>query len=104
MIFNSGDVQSRRHSVSFRDSNLKLLRAITDAPCNVSNLTLHTDLKIPFVKNEILRMAEKCINHTAKHDNKLTEELHANGPVTRRLNRTWPSLNPTNGGKKQWEL
>jgi hypothetical protein len=27
---------------------------------------------------------------TANHDNTLTEELYANGPVTRRLNRTWP--------------
>jgi hypothetical protein len=53
-------------------------------------LTLHTDLKIPFVKNEIQRMTERYKNQTANHDNKLIDELYANGPVTRRLNRTWP--------------
>jgi hypothetical protein len=35
----------------------KTLRALADAPWYVSNLTLHNDLKIPFVKNEILRIA-----------------------------------------------
>jgi hypothetical protein len=55
----------------------------------VSNLTLHNDLKIPFVKNEILRMAERYKDQTANHDNELIE-LYTNGPVIRRLNRTWP--------------
>jgi hypothetical protein len=59
----------------------KTLRAIADAPWYVSNRTLHNDLKIPFVKNEILRIAERYKAQTANHDN---------GPVTRRLNRTWP--------------
>jgi hypothetical protein len=53
----------------------KTLRAITDAPWYVSNLTLHTDLKIPFVKNEIPTMAERYKIQTANHDNKLIEEL-----------------------------
>jgi hypothetical protein len=68
----------------------KTLRATRDAPWYVRNLTLHTDLKIPFIKNEILRIAERYKNQTANHDNKLREELYTNGPVTRRLNRTWP--------------
>ncbi|PNF16211.1 hypothetical protein B7P43_G15500 [Cryptotermes secundus] len=68
----------------------KTLRAIADAPWYVSNLTLHNDLKIPFVKNKILRMAERYKNRTVNHDNELIEELYTNGPVTRRLNRTWP--------------
>jgi hypothetical protein len=67
-----------------------LLRAIADAPWYVSNLTLHNDIKIPFVKNEILRIAERYKDQTANRDNKLIEELYINGPVTRRLNRTWP--------------
>jgi hypothetical protein len=66
------------------------LRAITDAPWYVSNLTLHTELNIPFAKNEILGMTERYKNQTANHDNKVIEELNANGQVTRRLNRTWP--------------
>jgi hypothetical protein len=48
------------------------------------------ELKIPFVKNEILRMAERYKGQTANHDNELIEELYINGPVIRRLNRTWP--------------
>jgi hypothetical protein len=43
------------------------------APWYVSNLTLHNDLKIPFVKNEILRIAERYKAETANHDNKLIE-------------------------------
>jgi hypothetical protein len=56
----------------------------------VMSSNLHNDLKIPFVKNEILRIAERYKAQTANHDNKLIEELYTNGPVTRRLNRTWP--------------
>jgi hypothetical protein len=68
----------------------KTLRTIVDAPWYVSNLTLHNDLKIHFVKNEILRMADRYKDQTANHDNELIEELNTNGPVIRRLNRTWP--------------
>jgi hypothetical protein len=53
-------------------------------------LTLHNDLKIPFVNNEILRLAARYKAQTANHENKLVEELYINGPVTRRLHRTWP--------------
>jgi hypothetical protein len=56
----------------------------------VSNLTLHNDLKIPFVNDEILRLAARYKAQTENHDNKLVEELYTNGPVTRRLHRTWP--------------
>jgi hypothetical protein len=68
----------------------KTLRAIADAPWYVSNLTLHNDLKIPFVNNEILRLAARFKVQTANHDNKLVEELYTNGPMTRRLHRTCP--------------
>jgi hypothetical protein len=68
----------------------KTLRAIADAPWYVSNLTLHNDLEIPFVNNEILRPAARYKAQTVNHDNKLVEELYTNGPVKRRLHRTWP--------------
>jgi hypothetical protein len=55
----------------------------------MNNLTLHNDLKVLFVKNKILRMAERYKDQTANRD-KLIEELYTSGPVTRRLNRTWP--------------
>jgi hypothetical protein len=60
---------------------------LADAPWYVSNLTPHNDLK---KWNEILRLAERYKAQTANHDNKLIEVLYTNGPVTRRLNRTWP--------------
>jgi hypothetical protein len=56
----------------------------------VSNLTLHNDLKIPVVNNEIRRLAARYKAQPANHDNKLVEELYTNGPVTRRLHRTRP--------------
>jgi hypothetical protein len=71
-------------------SSLFTLRAIPDAPWYVSDHTLHNDLKIPFVKNEIITMAVRYKDQTANHGNNLIEELYANGPVTKRLNRKWP--------------
>jgi hypothetical protein len=68
----------------------KTLRAIADAPWYVSNLTLHNDLKIPFVNNEMLRLAASYKAQTTKHDNKFLEELYTNAPVTRKLHRTLP--------------
>jgi hypothetical protein len=35
-------------------------------------------------------MAERYKNQTANHENKLTEELYVNGPVTRRLTEHGP--------------
>jgi hypothetical protein len=37
----------------------KTLRAIADAPWYVNNLTLHNDVKTPFVKSKTLRLAER---------------------------------------------
>jgi hypothetical protein len=41
-----------------------------------------------YIRN--IRIAERYKAQTANHDNKLIEELYTNGPVTRKLNRTWP--------------
>jgi hypothetical protein len=37
---------------------------------------LHNDLKMPFVNNEIRRVAARYKAQTANHDNKLVEEIH----------------------------
>jgi hypothetical protein len=68
----------------------KTLRTIADAPWFESNLTLRNNLKIPFVKNEILIMVERYKDHSANHVNELIEELYTNGSVISRLNSTWP--------------
>jgi hypothetical protein len=69
---------------------LYIPNTIADTSWYVSNLTLHNDLKINFVNDEIQRLAARYKAQTANNDNKLIEELHTNGPVTRRLHRTWP--------------
>jgi hypothetical protein len=67
----------------------------------VSNLTVHNDLKIPFVNNEILRLAARYKAQTTKHDNKLLDELYSNGPVTRKLHTTWPQDITNQGNRLQ---
>ena len=62
---------------------------ITDAPWYVSNLTLHEDLKIPYVREV---MFEKYAEHHRKletHPNTLLHPLLDNGQP-RRLKRTQP--------------
>jgi hypothetical protein len=67
---------------------LKFL-SIVDAPRYVSNKPLHNDLHIPSITDEIQRVATKY-NKTHNHANDLIEHLYNNGPIDRRLCRTWP--------------
>jgi hypothetical protein len=67
----------------------KILRMVTDAPRYVSNLTLHEDLKIPYVREVI---SEKYAKHHRKletHPNPLLRPLLDIGQP-RRLQRTQP--------------
>jgi hypothetical protein len=68
----------------------KVLRSIVNAPWYVSNQSLHDDLKIPFIKDEIRRMSAGYNVQITNHENELAEELSNRGPATRRLNRKWP--------------
>ncbi|PNF16706.1 hypothetical protein B7P43_G05338 [Cryptotermes secundus] len=68
----------------------KILRSITNAPGYVSNHTLHTDLKTPYVTEVIRENSTKYFNKLEKHSNPLLQPLlqpHQN----RRLKRIWPS-------------
>jgi hypothetical protein len=47
----------------------KTLRMITNAPWYVSNLTLHNDLKIPFVEEAIALYGTKYKKPTMDHNN-----------------------------------
>jgi hypothetical protein len=68
----------------------KTLRMITGAPWFISTLTLHNDLKIPFVHKEITFHANKYKLRTTGHSNQLISELfHQSNDVRRRL-RIWP--------------
>ena len=62
-----------------------------NAPWYVSNQLLHNDLHIPSITEEIQRAATKYNMKTYNHANDLIEHLYNNGPIDRRLRRTWPA-------------
>jgi hypothetical protein len=66
----------------------KVLRSIVNALRYISNQSLHNDLKIPFIKDEIRRMSARYNEQITNHENELVEANK--GPATRRLNRKWP--------------
>jgi hypothetical protein len=68
----------------------RTLGMITGAPCFVSNLTLHNDLKIPFVHYETTLHANKYKLRTAGHSNKPISELFHQSNDVRTLLRLWP--------------
>lgn len=66
----------------------KILRKITNAPWYVSNQTLHSDLKIPFVKSEISKISEKYLAKLNFHPNFLAVNLLDNSEFQYRLKRS----------------
>jgi hypothetical protein len=68
----------------------KILRSITNAPWYVSNLTLHKDLKTPYVTETLGENSTRYYNKLENHSNPLLQPLlqpHEN----RRLKRNWPA-------------
>jgi hypothetical protein len=61
----------------------KVLHLITNAPWHVSNLTLHKDLQIPFVIEEIHRLTTLYHQRVLGHNDR--------PKVRKRLRRQWPS-------------
>jgi len=57
----------------------------------VSNLTLHTDLRIPFVTEEIRRLYRLYHSRLGLHPNNLTTDLASPPLMVRRLLRRWPT-------------
>jgi hypothetical protein len=68
----------------------KTLRKLANAPCYISNLTLHNDLRIPYVTEVIRTYAKKHKNRTAQNNNQLMRDLFNQPGIGRRLNRMWP--------------
>jgi hypothetical protein len=69
-------------------SQSKTLRAIANAPWYVTNHTLHTDLNIPYLSEDIHGRINKHHNNLEAHPNPLLEPLLQ--PIdTRRLKRCW---------------
>ncbi|PNF19306.1 hypothetical protein B7P43_G07495 [Cryptotermes secundus] len=65
----------------------RVLRTITNAPWYVSNRTLHNDLQVPYVTDEIRRLALLYKRRLQGHDNRLIEEIRNPPNVVRRLKR-----------------
>ena len=64
----------------------KILRTIVNVPWYVRNEDIRKDLKIPTVKEDICRYAEKYKERTAIHPNQLAAEA-SKTPIERRLKR-----------------
>jgi hypothetical protein len=77
----------------------KALSIITNAPRYVSKLTLHKDLQIPFVKEEIHKLSTLYHQSVLGHNNSIIAE-NSNPPKARRLRRQWPSDLPQPADKK----
>ena len=72
-----------------RGFQTKILRAVANAPWNVTNHILHTDFIIPYVSGVIHERINKHHNKLEAHPNPILEALIQ--PVnTRRLKRCWP--------------
>jgi hypothetical protein len=68
-----------------------VLRTITNAPWYVSNYTLHNDLQIPLITEEIKRYSVIYCNRLIRHENSYVTELSNPLNIRRRLKRQWPS-------------
>ena len=69
----------------------KLLRTIANDPWYVSNLQLHTDISISFVRAEIRISSLFYHRRLADHTNALVAALSTPPNVARRLKRRWPT-------------
>jgi hypothetical protein len=68
----------------------KTLRKLANAPWYISNVTLHNDLRIPYVTEVIRTYAKNHKNRTAQNNNQLIGDLFNQPEIGRRLNRMWP--------------
>jgi hypothetical protein len=78
----------------------KVLRLIVNAPWYVSNLTLHKDLQIQFVIEEIRILSTLYLQSVLGHNSRLVVG-NSNPPnARRRLRRQWPSDLPQPADEK----
>ena len=68
----------------------KTLRSLIDAPWYVTNETIHRDLKIPTVKEEIAKYSNRYSKRVNKHRNPLITGLLETTDHIRRLKRPYP--------------
>ena len=68
----------------------KTLRSLIDAPWYVTNETIHRDLKIPTVKEEIAKYSNRYIKRINKRRNPLIAKLLNTSDQIRRLKKHYP--------------
>jgi hypothetical protein len=81
-----------------KPSNTKILqtfqsktsRKVANTPWYIPNITLHKDLRIPYVTEVIRTYAKKHKNRTVQNNNQLIRDLFSQPEIGRRLNRMWP--------------
>ena len=69
---------------------LKPLRSLINAPWYVTNETIHRDLKIPTVKDEIYKFRGRYNARVSNHHNSLVTQLLDTTDQIRRLKRKYP--------------
>jgi hypothetical protein len=69
----------------------KFLLSVTKPPWYVSNFTIHNDLQIQFVIEEIHRLSILYHQSVLGHNNRLVAEIINPPNVRRRLRRQWSS-------------
>jgi len=71
----------------------KYLRIIVNAPWYVTNGTLHHDLNVPYVRDEIKKLSRRYADRLEKYLNILAIEVFLTSDAeTRRLKRKLPQL------------
>jgi hypothetical protein len=71
-------------------SQSKTLRKLANAPWYISNITLHNNLRIPYVTEVIRTYARNHKKRTKQKKNQLIRDLLNQAAIGRRLNRMWP--------------
>jgi hypothetical protein len=74
----------------FQTFQYKTLRKLANAPWYISNVTLHNDLRTPYVTKVIRTFAKNHKNRTAQNNNQLIRDLFTQPEIGRRLNGMWP--------------
>jgi len=65
----------------------KYLRIIVNAPWYVTNDTLHHDLNVPYVRDEIKKLSQRYADRLEEHSNTLAIDLVSDAETSRRLKR-----------------
>jgi len=66
-------------------------RAFVNIPWYITNHTLHTDLSMHFIKDEIIRLAMAYHTHLLRYSSDITSWLMHDHVAPRRFNKQWLS-------------